>query len=657
MTLIMNRFRCLILLAWALAGTALSAQRQATLLDHRDRIRTTRLDILNSRMRETNLSITPDGKYLFFMSLRGGQEWSQIYMLYREEGVYDGDIWYSQKVNGKWTAPKCLPLGINTASGEDEPNISMDGQTVYFQSWNSVWEYTGGPYYRAKRNGSNWSNPVGLGGGITEFFKPGTVPATDGMSISPDEKRFIVAAGPDYDRPMDLYMSRYTPQGWSYCQKLPISTSGDERSVFLAADGKTLYFASDGYGGFGGLDIFKTTLNPDGTFGEVLNIGAPFNTPSDDYGFILTADGMEGYFVRNGDIYFADLSEADPRIRPGAVRTVHLVQGTVRDSLTWKGLGAELLVMDAYSKRIVQKVQASPQGKYSFTLPNQDGVYDLIAVSEGYRKRSQRLKSQQSPVGQTYTQNFLLGKGTGDPRPAIVSSPPPPQPPAQQPKPQPSVPAITQVKPPAKTPAVQPAPAQAPPPKPLVQDPYDFSGVARNNLILLLDVSASMQKPDKLPLLKESLQRLLTHMRGEDLISIIAYSGDAAVMLDGVSAARREDILKAIGELRSSGSTDGRGALRKAYDLAAENFIAGGNNRIILATDGYFEVSDLYPIAERNRSRNVQLSVFSFGKLTPEREDQLESLARIGGGNYANIRLENANEALLKEAKAVRAAP
>ncbi|RMG26223.1 MAG: hypothetical protein D6730_09530, partial [Bacteroidetes bacterium] len=242
------------------------SQRKSRILDHRDRIRITRMSVLNSPYRETNLSITPDGKYLFFMSMRGGQSWSNTYMKFQGQDVYDGDIWYTEKRNGQWVSPRCMPESINTSSGEDEPNISKDGNTVYYQSWNSLWKFTGGPYYKARRNGRSWSSPEGLGGGITAFFE--TMRATDGMTISPDEQTFIVAAArDDYDENMDLYISHKGRYGWRYCRKLPISTPGDERSVFLAGDGKTLYFASDGYGGLGGLDIYKTTLINDSTFG------------------------------------------------------------------------------------------------------------------------------------------------------------------------------------------------------------------------------------------------------------------------------------------------------------------------------------------------------------------------------------------------------
>lgn len=642
----MHRLFLITSLCFLLRPAALLAQRESTILDHRDRIRITRMDVLNSPHRETNLSITPDGKIIYFMSLRGGQEWSWSYMTYRGDSVFDGDIWYSQKTGTAWARPKCMPYGINTRQGEDEPTVSPDGRTVYYQSWNEFWQFTGGPYYKASREGSSWGRPQGLGGGITEFFK--LIHATDGMSISPDEKRFIVAAGPEYDQPMDLYMSKKSDYGWSYCQKLGISTPGDERSAFIAADGKTLYFASDGYRGFGGLDIFKTTLNPDGSFGEVINIGAPFNTPADDYGFILTADGNEAYFIRNGDIYFADLTEADVRIKPTTATVAHTLTGTVKDSASLKGLTAQITLLDARTKLVIDKTTTNTAGKYSIQLPNQARIIDQVVTVDGYPSKRRRLTIEAKSYSQTYPSNFLMGKPAEPPvlAPPIATVPPP----APQPAPLPVQPAPQPIGPTRSDPVpVKPAPV---PVKPV--DPYSFEGIARNNLVLLLDVSASMNKPEKLQLLKQSFTRMLTHMRGEDLISIIIYSGDAAVVLDGVSAANKQAITRALDNLRSSGSTNGKNALRRAYALAQENLIPAGNNRIILATDGYFEVEELYGIAQKSSNQQIKLSVLAYGKLPKEKIAELEQLARYGGGNFANVTPENADEALLKEAKAVR---
>ena len=94
------------------------------------------------------------------------------------------------------------------------------------------------------------------------------------------------------------------------CQRHPLSTPGEERSVFIAPDGKTLYFASDGYTGFGGLDIYKTQLGPKGKLGPVINLGAGINTPEDEYGFVISENGQEAFLIRKGDIYFVDLTHS-----------------------------------------------------------------------------------------------------------------------------------------------------------------------------------------------------------------------------------------------------------------------------------------------------------------------------------------------------------
>ncbi len=347
------------------------------ILKHPSQIRLEPLHILNSPYRETNLNITPDGEYLFFMSTRGGMPWTTNGPRIDANGKleYDGDIWYSKIVGGKWQPPRALGQNINTSNGEDEPNVSPDGQTVYFQSWYSGWETKGGPYYKASLNGATWSYPRGLGGGINQFFQnliakyPTSKVGTDGATMSADGKTFIVAAGIDYYGNMDLYISRKNAYGqWSYLTRLSVSTLGDERSPFLAGDGKTLYFASDGYGGWGGLDIFKTTINPDGSHGEIVNIGAPFNTWLDDYGFTLTSSGDDAFFVREGDIYYADTKEASPEMKPSA--STLLLAGKIIDAKTKKPMQAKISIRDTQTGQvIVEGLSNASTGEYTLVIP------------------------------------------------------------------------------------------------------------------------------------------------------------------------------------------------------------------------------------------------------------------------------------------------
>ncbi|MDX2248790.1 MAG: VWA domain-containing protein [Bacteroidia bacterium] len=182
-----------------------------------------------------------------------------------------------------------------------------------------------------------------------------------------------------------------------------------------------------------------------------------------------------------------------------------------------------------------------------------------------------------------------------------------------------------------------------------------LEGAAANNLIFLLDVSASMSKPEKLPLLKSSIEFILDIMRPEDQVAIVTYSGDAEIVLNATSAANKTTILQAIRDLRSSGGTNIRKGIRQAYKVAENHFIPGGNNRIILASDGAFELTPATSrLVEEMSLQNIQLSVFLFGKNeAPRTEEQLEHLAGLGGGNYFHVTSENANEVLLIEAKAV----
>ena len=279
------------------------------ILEHKHPINIVELPQLNTQERECNISLLPNGNSLFFMStraMRGGLGGN-------------GDIFQSDFVNGVWQAPVALG-SINTASGEDEPTFSSDGTEMYYQSWSGDWKSMGGPYYRAEKRKGSWVKTGSIGSNISRFFNLQSQAnfgyGTDGMAVSADGKLFIVACGPDYDGPMDLYYSVKNDQGWTFPQLLGVSTTGDERSVFIAADNRTIYFSSDGMGGFGGLDIFKVRIEENGKLGDPINIGAPFNTPEDDMGFVASADGKSAFFIRNLDIYFADISALTEKIKP-----------------------------------------------------------------------------------------------------------------------------------------------------------------------------------------------------------------------------------------------------------------------------------------------------------------------------------------------------
>ena len=162
-----------------------------------------------------------------------------------------------------------------------------------------------------------------------------------------------------------------------------------------------------------------------------------------------------------------------------------------------------------------------------------------------------------------------------------------------------------------------------------------------NNLVFLIDVSGSMSSQDKLPLLKTAFSYLVDHLSENDVISIVTYSGKEAVVLDGCSGNKKEDILAAINSLKASGSTNGEAGLQKAYQLAEKHRIEGGNNRIIMASDGDLNVgisseSALKQYITQKRDVGIFLSVLGFGTGN-YRDEKMETLADNGNGVYLYV--------------------
>ena len=163
--------------------------------------------------------------------------------------------------------------------------------------------------------------------------------------------------------------------------------------------------------------------------------------------------------------------------------------------------------------------------------------------------------------------------------------------------------------------------------------------MAPNNLVFLIDVSGSMQPPDKLPLLKEAFRVLVDQLRAEDRMAIVVYAGAAGLVLPSVSGAGKETILEAIRNLEAGGSTAGGAGIELAYRIARENFIEDGNNRVILATDGDFNVGasstpELETLIEKKRGGGIFLSVLGVGNMNFN-DAGMETLADKGNGNYA----------------------
>lgn len=175
----------------------------------------------------------------------------------------------------------------------------------------------------------------------------------------------------------------------------------------------------------------------------------------------------------------------------------------------------------------------------------------------------------------------------------------------------------------------------------LKAEELDMSERPPLNLVFLIDVSGSMFSEDKLPLVQKSFTMLTENLGEDDRISIVTYAGEDRVVLKGTSGADKEKITEAINSLEASGSTYGEAGINRAYELAEDYFIDGGNNRVILATDGDLNVGlssteELAGLIEEKRESGVFLSVLGFGTGNVK-DDRMEALADKGNGNYSYI--------------------
>jgi len=166
-----------------------------------------------------------------------------------------------------------------------------------------------------------------------------------------------------------------------------------------------------------------------------------------------------------------------------------------------------------------------------------------------------------------------------------------------------------------------------------------------SNLVFLLDVSGSMNSPDKLPLLKQGLKILTNQLKPQDRVAIVVYAGSSGLVLPSTND--KNQILRSLDNLEAGGSTNGGQGIQLAYKVAQENFINNGNNRVILATDGDFNVGltgddELVKMIEQKRQGNIFLSVLGFGSGNLN-DSMMEKLSNKGNGNYAYI--DSAEEA------------
>ncbi len=298
-------------------------------------------------------SLTIDGKELVFTR--------------RIKGVNE-DFYYSKSTGGQWDLAKPIEGNINTPMSEAAQNISSDGQWLVFTANNRADSYGNYDLYLSQLTQQGWGEAMNLGGRVNSDQWDAQ------PCLSPDKRDLYFASrrfGGNGGK--DIYVSHIQANGkWSDPENLGanINTPGDDECPFIHADNQTLYFVSNGLPGYGGDDLFVARKNAVGAWEKAKNLGYPINTISDEGTLFIAADGKTAYYAsdRNDskgghDIYSFELRQD---IRPNKTLWV---KGRVSDKKTTKGIASSVELIDLSSKQTITKVQTDESGNYFITLP------------------------------------------------------------------------------------------------------------------------------------------------------------------------------------------------------------------------------------------------------------------------------------------------
>jgi outer membrane protein OmpA-like peptidoglycan-associated protein/tetratricopeptide (TPR) repeat protein len=302
------------------------------------------------------------------------------------------DFLISKKENNVWQKAALIGFGINTEGNEGAPCLSADGQILFFAACQEEDGNYGTParkgygscdIFYAQKNGNNWGKVYNLGGTVnTKYFESQPSFSADGKSL------YFISGRPGGIGETDIYVSTLNASGgWSAPKNLgaKINTPGREESVFIHPDGKTIYFASNGHKGMGGLDLFVAKKNEKGEWSAPVNLGYPINTYADENSILVSASGSIAYFAsdRTGgfgglDVYQFELYEA---ARPGLIT---YVKGKVYDIKTKAPLGSHFEFIDLESgKSVIESDANAGNGEFLVCLPI-DKNYALNVSQSGY---------------------------------------------------------------------------------------------------------------------------------------------------------------------------------------------------------------------------------------------------------------------------------
>ena len=321
------------------------------------------------------------------------------------KGVRNEDFYISYNDTDEWQFAINLGEPINTLKNEGAQCITADGKTLYFTACSRNDSYGRCDIYQSDFVNEKWTNPVNLGPNInTESWESQPAISSDGRQL------FFVSNRPGGRGGKDIWVSYKNANGaWMEAKNIgdKINTSKDDISPFLHWDNQTLYFASKGFIGMGGFDVFVSRLNESGDWGEATNIGYPINSPSDENSLIVAKDGRTAYFAssffnedRNDlDLYTFDLPQESRSLE------VAYIQGLITDSKTNNPIKADIELVNLKSGKSYKSSESDLDGNYMLCL-HSDAEYALTVNKKKYLFYSENIKLEHE--GSILVKNFKL---------------------------------------------------------------------------------------------------------------------------------------------------------------------------------------------------------------------------------------------------------
>ncbi len=346
--------------------------------------------------------VNPTGTRLYFTSVRkGGFDFQNANSKANDWGE---DIYFSSQSGGVWSSPELLPAPINSMGNDFGSSFTGDGQTMVYVKCDDSKGVGSCDLYITQLNGTEWSEPVNMGNVVnSEEWESQPTISSDGNRIIFTSTRKGGYGG------SDLYMTEKNHLGdWGIPQNLgsTINTPLSDNSPFLAADGKTLYYATAGHPGYGGTDVFYSVFESD-RWSKPQNLGSPINSNGDDTNFSISASGL-GYMAssrldeNNFDLFEVELPD---HLKP---KPTAVVQGLVANAETSEPLEALVLVEDLETGELLAVNKSnSESGEYLVVLPAGRN-YSVSASSEGYFFYSQSFELPKDTTYQEITKNIDL---------------------------------------------------------------------------------------------------------------------------------------------------------------------------------------------------------------------------------------------------------